>query len=332
MGERVEIKDEKPRLLTKLLLNVTIQGSVGAMHVVTVPDIRRGMGERVEIKDEKPRLLTKLLLNVTIQGSVGAMHVVTVPDIRRGMGERVEIKDEKPRLLTKLLLNVTIQGSVGAMHVVTVPDIRRGMGERVEIKDEKPRLLTKLLLNVTIQGSVGAMHVVTVPDIRRGMGERVEIKDEKPRLLTKLLLNVTIQGSVGAMHVVATLGQWKKSIRSVFVHVHVSLGGQKLVLGTLCPGKIPQLSFDLVFDKEFELSHNWTSGSVYFCESKSKEEGELELPAENGTGVKQSEKNESFVEPIQEDKDDSSEDCTWPPLMDSYELDAILKQIEDMFY
>ncbi|KAI4330829.1 hypothetical protein MLD38_029076 [Melastoma candidum] len=37
MGERVEIRDEKPGLLTKLLLNVSIQGSVGAVHVVMRP-------------------------------------------------------------------------------------------------------------------------------------------------------------------------------------------------------------------------------------------------------------------------------------------------------
>ncbi|KAI4382278.1 hypothetical protein MLD38_008259 [Melastoma candidum] len=122
----------------------------------------------------------------------------------------------------------------------------------------------------------------------RPRGERAEIKDEKPGLLTKLLLNVTIQGSVGAVHVVMS---------------------PESTVGDLIAASVGQSR-----------------------ESKSKEEGELELPAENGTGVKQSEKNESFVEPIQEDKDDSSEDCTWPPLMDSYELDAILKQIEDMFY
>ncbi|KAI4382276.1 hypothetical protein MLD38_008258 [Melastoma candidum] len=42
MGERVEIRDEKPRLLTKLLLNVTIQGSVGAVHVVMRPELTVG--------------------------------------------------------------------------------------------------------------------------------------------------------------------------------------------------------------------------------------------------------------------------------------------------
>ncbi|KAJ6765770.1 32 KDA HEAT SHOCK PROTEIN-RELATED [Salix purpurea] len=40
---------------------------------------------------------------------------------------------------------------------------------------------------------------------------------------------------------------------------------KKLVLGTLSPENIPQLSFDLVFEREFELSHNWKNGSVFFC-------------------------------------------------------------------
>lgn len=37
------------------------------------------------------------------------------------------------------------------------------------------------------------------------------------------------------------------------------------MLGHLIPGQIPQLSFDLVFDEEFELSHNGKSGSVHFA-------------------------------------------------------------------
>ena len=37
------------------------------------------------------------------------------------------------------------------------------------------------------------------------------------------------------------------------------------MLGHLIPGQIPQLSFDLVFDDVFELSHNWKNGSVHFA-------------------------------------------------------------------
>lgn len=46
--------------------------------------------------------------------------------------------------------------------------------------------------------------------------------------------------------------------------IYVKFGDKKLVLGTLSADKFPQISFDLVFEKEFELSHNWSGGSVYF--------------------------------------------------------------------
>ncbi|WRX07951.1 hypothetical protein QQP08_000438, partial [Theobroma cacao] len=46
------------------------------------------------------------------------------------------------------------------------------------------------------------------------------------------------------------------------VTLHVNADGQKLVVGTLSHQNFPQLSFDLVFDQEFELSHNWKNGSV----------------------------------------------------------------------
>ncbi|MCE3050822.1 hypothetical protein HAX54_048248 [Datura stramonium] len=36
---------------------------------------------------------------------------------------------------------------------------------------------------------------------------------------------------------------------------------QKLVLGTLSSDKLPQQQFDLVFDRDFELSHNWKNES-----------------------------------------------------------------------
>ncbi|XP_022144751.1 histone deacetylase HDT1 [Momordica charantia] len=61
----------------------------------------------------------------------------------------------------------------------------------------------------------------------------------------------------------ACLGESRgKGSEPVFLYVKV--GNQKLVLGTLSSEKFPQVSFDLVFDKEFELSHNWKNGSVYF--------------------------------------------------------------------
>ncbi|XP_011657054.1 histone deacetylase HDT1 isoform X1 [Cucumis sativus] len=61
----------------------------------------------------------------------------------------------------------------------------------------------------------------------------------------------------------ATLGEIKKEKANENVTIFLKIGDQKLVLGILSGEKFPQLSFDLVFEKEFELSHNGKSGSVY---------------------------------------------------------------------
>ncbi|XP_021628709.1 histone deacetylase HDT1 [Manihot esculenta] len=63
----------------------------------------------------------------------------------------------------------------------------------------------------------------------------------------------------------AALGESKKEKGNESVPLFLKIDDKKIVLGTLSPEKIPQLSFDLVFEREVELSHNWKSGSVYFC-------------------------------------------------------------------
>ncbi|KAK0585284.1 hypothetical protein LWI29_026240 [Acer saccharum] len=60
----------------------------------------------------------------------------------------------------------------------------------------------------------------------------------------------------------ASLGEVKKGSEPVCLYIKVN--DKKLVLGTLSAEKFPQLSFDLVVEKEFELSHNWKIGSIYF--------------------------------------------------------------------
>ncbi|XP_052174012.1 histone deacetylase HDT1-like [Diospyros lotus] len=88
----------------------------------------------------------------------------------------------------------------------------------------------------------------------------------------------------------ACLGEFKKDKGSERVYLYVTIDGKKLVLGTLSPEKFPQLQFDLVFDKKFELSHNWKNGVVYFygykcntpfddTEDDSESESEEDLPA-----------------------------------------------------
>lgn len=94
----------------------------------------------------------------------------------------------------------------------------------------------------------------------------------------------------------ATLSELKKDAETVTIHVKV--GDKKLVLGMLNQ-TTPQLAFDLVFDNEFEISHNFKNGSVHFLgyqtemplddddmfsddDSEDEEEGLPVLPKENG--------------------------------------------------
>ncbi|KAK1617761.1 hypothetical protein QYE76_023278 [Lolium multiflorum] len=48
------------------------------------------------------------------------------------------------------------------------------------------------------------------------------------------------------------------------VTIFVKVDDQKLSIGTLSTDKFPQVPFDLVFEKEFELSHTSKSSSVFF--------------------------------------------------------------------
>ncbi|KAE8688713.1 Histone deacetylase HDT1 [Hibiscus syriacus] len=92
-----------------------------------------------------------------------------------------------------------------------------------------------------------------------------------------------IKSDPGADYVIhlsqASLGEAKNKAESVPLYVNAD--GKKLVLGTLSHQNCPQLSFDLVFDQEFELSHNWKNGNISSEESSDEEEIPL-VAAENG--------------------------------------------------
>ncbi|XP_019458892.1 PREDICTED: histone deacetylase HDT1-like [Lupinus angustifolius] len=63
----------------------------------------------------------------------------------------------------------------------------------------------------------------------------------------------------------AALGESKKDKANEPVVLHLKVGEQKIVLGTLSRDKIPQTTLEVVLDKEFELSHSSKSSSVFFC-------------------------------------------------------------------
>ncbi|XP_023522030.1 histone deacetylase HDT1-like [Cucurbita pepo subsp. pepo] len=140
----------------------------------------------------------------------------------------------------------------------------------------------------------------------------------------------------------ATLGELKKDKSKESVTIFLKIDEQKLVLGILSAEKFPQLSFDLVFEKEFELSHNGKSGSIYcmgyqasaedqeheeYSDSDfGSEDEELALQhVPNGKPIQKEEKSivgkhsslkpetskkthSKSLEPSKEDEDDDSED------------------------
>ncbi|RCV16184.1 hypothetical protein SETIT_3G117500v2 [Setaria italica] len=69
----------------------------------------------------------------------------------------------------------------------------------------------------------------------------------------------------------AALGESKKSDNAL---MYVKVDDQKLAIGTLSLDKYPQIQFDLVFDKEFELSHTSKAASVFFSGYKVEQPGE----------------------------------------------------------
>ncbi|KAF5744812.1 putative Histone deacetylase 2a [Tripterygium wilfordii] len=116
----------------------------------------------------------------------------------------------------------------------------------------------------------------------------------------------------------AALGESKKDKGKEYVPLFVKCGDKKLVIGTLSSEKFPQVSFDLVFEKEFELSHNWKDSDF------SDEEEEIPLAkTENGKSVakgdmaaaksqaakpESSTKQVKVIEPSKPEEGDSDED------------------------
>ncbi|KAJ0240380.1 Histone deacetylase HDT1 [Hirschfeldia incana] len=135
----------------------------------------------------------------------------------------------------------------------------------------------------------------------------------------------------------ASLGDCKGK-KGEAVTLNVKVGDKKFVMGTLVSESIPQACFDMLFDQEFDLSHNWGKGSVHFvgfqCPndkddeggedfSDSEEEEEVEVPATvaaNGNAAKAvtkptPEADDSDSEGMDEDgsdEDDSEEEEETP--------------------
>ncbi|CAA0818866.1 Histone deacetylase HDT2 [Striga hermonthica] len=79
----------------------------------------------------------------------------------------------------------------------------------------------------------------------------------------------------------ACIGEVKKEKGNEAVCLFVTVDGKRLVLGTLFAEKLPQQQFDIVFDRDFELSHNFKSAKGESDEFDSEEEEDNPLPVAN---------------------------------------------------
>ncbi|RZC82332.1 hypothetical protein C5167_045118 [Papaver somniferum] len=125
------------------------------------------------------------------------------------------------------------------------------------------------------------------------------------------------------------IGEVKKGKEETVV-VYAKIDNQKHVIAHLSADKFPQISHDLVFEKEFELSHSSKNGSIYFTGymsvlGDSDDEGgfltdsdEDDMPVEdfpvdikeNGKAAKpdaSAPKKVKVVDPKADDEDDSDE-------------------------
>lgn len=63
--------------------------------------------------------------------------------------------------------------------------------------------------------------------------------------------------------------------------MYVNIDWKKYVIGTLSQDHIPQITFDLVFEQEFELSHSLSQGSVHFAGFKSPNIDQEDYPSDS---------------------------------------------------
>lgn len=62
----------------------------------------------------------------------------------------------------------------------------------------------------------------------------------------------------------ASLGEVKDAKGAKNVPLRMKIDNKNFIIGSLSAEDRPQAMFDLVFEKEFELSHDWKNGSIYF--------------------------------------------------------------------
>ncbi|URE26452.1 Histone deacetylase [Musa troglodytarum] len=81
------------------------------------------------------------------------------------------------------------------------------------------------------------------------------------------------------------------------VPIFVKFDNRKLVLGTLSAGNCAQIQYDLLFEKEFELSHGSKNTSIYFIGYKTEAQGDYDFMSDELDS--QSESDEEDIQLVQ---------------------------------
>ncbi|PIN18400.1 Histone deacetylase [Handroanthus impetiginosus] len=98
----------------------------------------------------------------------------------------------------------------------------------------------------------------------------------------------------------AALGEVKDVEGAKYVPLRLKVGSKDFIIGSLSAEDRTQVMFDLVFEKKFELSHDWKDGSVYFIgyiadDPVSDDEG---FPYEFGDALEEEDESEEEEEPV----------------------------------
>ncbi|KAF7805676.1 Histone deacetylase HDT1 [Senna tora] len=231
----------------------------------TVPDLVSHRNNTASPPEAFPRQPPKLLLHVTVLGSLGPVKVVitpesTVGDLVAASVQQYLKEGRRPFLPTTDPSGFDLHYSQFSLESLDREEKLIGLGSRNFLLC--PRKSTAAMDGGAGKG--GSCQLPFGPKPYSGCDSisltamefwGVEVKAGAPVEVRPEVLGKCIHLSQAA------LGEAKKDKAIEPVLLYLKFDEQKLVIGTLSQEKFPQLSFDLVLEKKFELSHNWKNGN-----------------------------------------------------------------------
>ncbi|KAF7823279.1 histone deacetylase HDT1-like [Senna tora] len=277
----------------------------------TVPDLISYGCLAVRSPEDLPRVPPKLLLNVTMQGSLGPVQVVMTPEstVRDLVAAAVRqyVKEGRRPVVQ------TTDPSAFDLHYSQFSLESLERGEKLKELGSRnfflcPRNRSSVVRVGGAAGNGGSANTASFASCSKEFLLSHSQNPTQTPLAASCFLSASLMEFWGVevkagepvkvdptefdayIHLSqAALGEAKKDKGAEPVLLYLKFADQKLVLGTLSRENFPQISFDLVLEKEFELSHNSKTGSVFFY---SEEDEDEELPVITKDNGKPDTKNE----------------------------------------